>query len=145
MSPITRLAALITVLLPMAAMSEMPGIEGRWLNGDGDGWIEIAITDDSLIGKIVGSPNDRPGDAPRHDDLNPDPALRSRPLRGLIIMSGFRYDSDGRWVGGRVYDPNSGNTYKGTIRQVDANTLELRGYVGISLFGRTETWKRDDD
>ena len=65
MSPITRLAALITVLLPMAAMSERPGIEGRWLNADGDGWIEITVTDDSLVGKIVGSPNDRPGDAPR--------------------------------------------------------------------------------
>lgn len=145
MSPITRLVALVIALLPIAAISESAGIEGRWLNADGDGWIEITITDDRLVGKIVGSPNDRPGDAPRLDDLNPDPALRSRPLRGLIIMSGFRYDSDGRWVGGRVYDPNSGNTYKGTIRQVDANTLELRGYVGISLFGRTETWKRDDD
>lgn len=145
MSVVTRLAVLVFVLLPMAAVSERPGIEGRWLNGDGDGWIEITITDDSLVGKIVGSPNDRQGDAPRHDALNPDPALRSRPLRGLIIMSGFRYDADGRWVGGRVYDPNSGNTYKGIISLVDANTLELRGYVGISLFGRTETWKRDED
>ena len=60
-------------------------------------------------------------------------------------MSGFTYQADGRWVGGRIYDPNSGKTYKGTIRQVDGNTLKFRGYVGISLFGRTETWKRDDE
>ena len=72
MSAVTRLAVLVFVLLPMAAVSERPGIEGRWLNGDGDGWIEITITDDSLVGKIVGSPNDRQGDAPRHDVLNPD-------------------------------------------------------------------------
>jgi uncharacterized protein (DUF2147 family) len=145
MNFLTRLAALIIVLLPLAAVSEMPAIEGRWLSGDGDGWIEITLVGDALIGRIAGSPNDRPGDAPRYDDLNPDPALRGRPLQGLTIMSGFRYDADGRWVDGRIYDPNSGKTYKGTIQQVDADTLKLRGYVGISLFGRTETWTRDDD
>ena len=140
-----RIAALVIVLLPLVAASTMTSIEGRWLSGDGDGWIEITLEGDSLVGRIAGSPNDRPGDAPRYDDKNPDPALRDRPLQGLTIMNGFRYDSDGRWVDGRIYDPNSGNTYKGTIRQVDANTLKLRGYVGISLFGRTETWTRDDD
>jgi uncharacterized protein (DUF2147 family) len=140
-----RLAAVILVLLPLAATSTMTNIEGRWLSGDGDGWIEIVLEGDSLVGRIAGSPNDRPGDAPRYDDLNPDPALRGRPLKGLMIMQGFRYDTDGRWVDGRIYDPNSGNTYKGTIKQVDANTLKLRGYVGISLFGRTETWTRDDE
>ena len=145
MSPLTRLAALVLVLLPLAAASTMTSIEGRWLSGDGDGWIEITLVGDNLVGRIAGSPNDQPGDAPRYDDLNPDPALRGRPLKGLTIMSGFRYDADGRWVDGRIYDPNSGNTYKGTIRQVDANTLKLRGYVGISLFGRTETWTRDDE
>ena len=140
-----RFAVLVFVLLPLAAASTMAGIEGRWLSGDGDGWIEVTIEGDRLVGRIAGSPNDRPGGAPRYDELNPDPALRGRPLKGLTIMSGFRYDKDGRWVDGRIYDPNSGNTYKGTIRQVDANTLKLRGYVGISLFGRTETWTRDDE
>jgi len=145
MSPLTRLATLALVLLPLAAASEMRSIEGRWLSGDGDGWIEIALVGESLVGKIAGSPKDQPWDAPRYDDLNPDPALRGRPLKGLTIMSGFRYDADGRWVDGRIYDPNSGNTYTGTIQQVDADTLKLRGYVGISLFGRTETWQRDDE
>ena len=63
----------------------------------------------------------------------------------MTIMSGFTYDGDGRWSGGRIYDPNSGKTYKATIRQVDANTIKLRGYIGISLFGRSDTWTRDDD
>lgn len=140
-----RFAVLVFVLLPLSVASTMAGIEGRWLSGDGDGWIEVTIEGDRLVGRIAGSPNDRPGGAPRYDELNPDPALRGRPLKGLTIMSGFRYDKDGRWVDGRIYDPNSGNTYKGTIQQVDANTLKLRGYVGISLFGRTETWTRDDE
>ena len=145
MSPLMRLAALVIVLLPLAAAAQMANIEGRWLSGDGDGWIDITLEGDTLVGRIAGSPNDQPGDSPRYDDLNPDPALRGRLLEGLTIMSGFRYDADGRWVDGRIYDPNSGNTYNGTIQQVDANTLKLRGYIGISLFGRTEKWTRDDE
>ena len=145
MSPLHRLATIAFLLLPCVAWTSTTDIEGRWLSGDGDGWIEIVMIGERLSGKIAGSPNDQPGDAPRYDELNPDPALRNRPLKGITIMSGFRYDGDGRWVGGRIYDPNSGKTYKATIRQIDANTLKLRGYIGISLFGRTDTWTRDDD
>ena len=144
MSTLQRLTVFAVLMLPVLAGSSATDIEGRWLSGDGDGWIEIELAGDSLVGKIAGSPNDKPGDEPRFDELNPDPALRDRPLLGLTIMSGFTYDGDGRWTGGRIYDPNSGKTYRGTIRQVNANKLKLRGYIGISLFGRTDTWTRDD-
>ncbi|MDH3716299.1 MAG: DUF2147 domain-containing protein [Gammaproteobacteria bacterium] len=145
MNPLQRIAILTGLLLPLVGWPLTIDVEGRWLSGDGDGWIEIELVGDSLIGRIAGSPNDKPDDEPRFDDLNPDPALRDRPLKGMTIMTGFRYEGDGRWVGGRIYDPNSGKTYKGSIRQVDANTLKLRGYIGISLFGRTDTWTRDDE
>ena len=145
MSPLQRIATLVAILLPVASVATSTDIEGRWLSGDGDGWIEIELVGDSLIGKIAGSPNDKPGDEPRYDDLNPDPALRDRPLMGMTILSGFSYKGDGRWTGGRIYDPNSGKTYKATIRQVNANKLKLRGYIGVSLFGRTDTWTRDDE
>ena len=144
MSPLQRFSALAVILLPLLATSSASDVEGRWLSGDGDGWIKIELVGDSLIGKIAGSPNDRPEDQPRFDELNPDPALRERPLLGMTIMSGFSFDGDDRWTGGTIYDPNSGKTYKATIRQVNANKLKLRGYVGISLFGRTDTWTRDD-
>ncbi len=60
-------------------------------------------------------------------------------------MTGFRYAGEDRWTGGEIYDPNSGNTYKGTMRLIDRNTLKLRGYIGISLFGRSDTWTRVED
>ena len=54
-------------------------------------------------------------------------------------MSGFRYD-DGVWRGGRIYDPESGKTYKAIIRLGDDGRLKLRGYIGISLIGRNTVW-----
>jgi len=118
-------------------------IEGVWINGDGDGWIELQINNGVLEGKIVGSPDDPENRKPSRLDVeNPDKALRSRAVRGLTMISGFRADGAGRWTGGRVYDPNSGNTYRGTITVIDIDTLKLRGFIGISLFGRTEFWRR---
>jgi len=118
-------------------------VEGTWLNGAGDGWIELRIDGEELRGHISGSPDDPLNQKPsRLDASNPDESLRNRELRGLVILSGFRYEDSGRWSGGRIYDPNSGNTYRGTITLTDRNTLKLRGYIGVSLFGRTETWRR---
>jgi len=144
MNPSQRIFSILLSLVAVYAWAGQTDVAGRWLSGDGEGWIEIQIVGDSLIGVIAGSPNTQEGEQPRYDDLNPDPKLRSRPLDGMTIMSGFVYDGDGRWSGGTVYDPNSGKTYKCTLTQIDANTVKLRGYIGISLFGRSDTWTRDD-
>jgi uncharacterized protein (DUF2147 family) len=138
---IVCVALLALVALPtVAAQSD---IEGIWVNGDGDGWIELTIDESELQGKIIGSPDDPENRKPSRLDVeNPDKALRSRALRGLTILTGFTADSVNRWTGGRVYDPNSGKTYKGTLTLIDSDTLKLRGFIGISLFGRTEFWRR---
>jgi len=138
-----RFAVFALLFVGVARAGDIDGIAGAWVNGDGDGWIELRIDEGQLIGVIAGSPQDPNNEKPpRTDDRNPDPALRSRKLLGLRILHGFRHDAEGRWTGGRIYDPNSGKTYRGTITVIDADTLDLRGYVGISLFGRTETWRR---
>ncbi|MDH3337595.1 MAG: DUF2147 domain-containing protein [Gammaproteobacteria bacterium] len=142
MNPLQRLIVSALPLLSFACWGGQGDVAGRWLSGDGDGWIEIQLVGDSLTGMIAGSPNTRPGDPPRYDDKNPDPDLRDRPLDGMVIMRGFKYVGDGRWTGGTIYDPNSGKTYKCTLTQVDADTLKVRGYIGVSLFGRSDTWTR---
>lgn len=73
------------------------------------------------------------------DDRNPDPALRHRALCGLLIGSGFHLAGEDKAEGGTLYDPKSGKTYKGAMTRV-GNELHLRGYVGLKLFGATETW-----
>jgi len=143
MNPLQRLLITTIALLSLTVWAEQSDVEGRWLSGDGDGWIEVQLVGDSLIGVIAGSPNNTDGDPPRYDDLNPDPSLRNRPLDGMAIMIGFTYSGDGRWTGGTIYDPNSGKTYKCTVTQIDGNTLKVRGYIGFSLFGRSDTWTRD--
>ncbi len=59
-------------------------------------------------------------------------------------MTGFAANGEGKWTGGRIYDPNNGKTYKCTLELANDGTLKVRGYVGISWFGRTETWTRQE-
>jgi len=140
-----RLTCLSSILFSTLAWAEKTDVEGRWLTQEGDGWIMIQIVGESLEGSVAGSPDPKQREEREFDDRNPNPNLRTRRLEGLTIMTGFSYDGDGRWSGGTVYDPNSGKTYKCTVKQLDTDTLKIRGYIGISLFGRSETWTRDDE
>jgi uncharacterized protein (DUF2147 family) len=137
-------AVLLLLVLATSAADDMPAIEGTWLSGDGDGWIAISVDGARLSGIVRGSPN-ADDDRPDKDEKNPDPALRNRPLTGLELFAGFSYDGGGRWSGGTIYDPNSGKTYRCIITWVDSGTLKVRGYVGVPMLGRTETWTRVPD
>ncbi|MES2391945.1 MAG: DUF2147 domain-containing protein [Acidobacteriota bacterium] len=75
------------------------------------------------------------------DNKNPDPKLRHRSICGLTIGTGFHAPDPNHLSGGHLYDPQSGHDYRGNI-SADGDTLHLRGYIGISLFGRSETWHR---
>ncbi len=81
-------------------------------------------------------------EAPAQFDIhNPDLALRPRPLCGMEIGSGFEPQGLDEARNGTLYDPKTGKTYHGSLR-LDGDKLELRGYVGIPLFGRSQTWTR---
>ena len=147
MNPAIGKALVLVGLLGMLsarAAADMPPVEGIWLSGDGDGWVEITRKGGGLSGVIKGSPNANE-ERPDRDEKNPEPALRDRPLTGLDLFDGFSYDGDGRWTGGTIYDPNSGKTYRCIITWVDENTLKVRGYIGVPMLGRTETWTRVPD
>lgn len=58
------------------------------------------------------------------------------------MLTGFRFDGDDEWKDGDIYDPESGKTYSCYLSLKDNNTLKVRGYIGVSLFGRSETWTR---
>ncbi len=75
------------------------------------------------------------------DLKNPDESLRSKPILGMEILRDFVYE-DGKYTDGKIYDPKSGKTYSCNMTLKDNGDLSMRGYVGISLLGRTEVWKR---
>ncbi|HEY3809417.1 MAG TPA: DUF2147 domain-containing protein [Steroidobacteraceae bacterium] len=129
------LLLLPVVLAASASAAELPG---RWLTEPGDGIIEISQTaDGSYQGRIIG------GNAPgRVDAKNPDPARRQRLLLGQVILVGMRAEGPGSWSGGTIYDPDSGKTYKCHLEIIDADHLKVRGYIGVSLLGRSQTWTR---
>ena len=116
---------------------------GRWLSETKRGVIEIYPCGDRLCGKLVWLIEPVRRGAPAADDKNPDPALRQRPLCGLMMLGDFRQVEAQRWGDGWIYDPDSGNTYHATMR-IEDGQLKLRGYVGIPLLGETQTWSRPD-
>ena len=136
-----RVVAISSLFVGPSAVADQTDIEGRWLSGDKTGWIEIRLVDGSPVGTAAGSTT--PDEPPQFDEFNPDPTLRSRALLGITILHGFDYAGDQVWKGGTIYDPNSGKTYKCKLNLVDANTLEVRGYIGFAMLGRTEVWTRD--
>lgn len=136
---------LITLLFSTHVLLAQDKILGNWLSEEKDGRIEIYKTGDKYFGKLVWGKDlvETDGKTPRKDRTdtkNSDPKLRSRPLLGLVLLTNFTYD-DGEWSGGKIYDPKSGKTYSCTMK-MKGDKLEIRGYVGVSMFGRTTVWTR---
>ncbi|RTQ52583.1 DUF2147 domain-containing protein [Hymenobacter gummosus] len=117
---------------------------GVWTNSEKKATFEIYKCGNKLCGKIVSLtvPNDPATGKPKTDSQNPDPKLRSRPRLGLVFMQGFEYDDDNKWDDGKIYDPESGKTYSCYMKMVNANTMEVKGYIGFSMIGRSQTWTR---
>jgi uncharacterized protein (DUF2147 family) len=146
------LAALALVLPECNARADGGGdaVLGIWHTSENKSQVRIFKRDNQYFGEVVSltQPNwpadDKQGmgGKPRTDRNNPKPELRSRPLVGLQFMSGFVYNGRKHWVDGKIYDPEGGNTYTSKMTLLKSGKLELRGYVGFSLFGRTVTWTR---
>jgi len=117
---------------------------GFWKTEDAQ--IEIYEEDGKLSGKIAALNKQYTSDGIEKTDIsNPDPAKRSRPLIGLVFMTGFTPEGPGRWEHGTVYDPKTGHTYASFLEYDGGDTLKLRGYIGISLIGRTAVWTKVKD
>jgi uncharacterized protein (DUF2147 family) len=132
-----RIFVPVLFLLVAATARGEKGVLGVWKNPTGS-TIQIFRCGANVCAKVIAISSK----APSHiDSENPNKALRKRPICGLEIGRNFHLTGPDHAEGGKLYDPESGNTYSGSMTS-DGDTLELRGYVGISLFGRTETWTR---
>lgn len=133
----------LTLLFSLAARSQQADqVLGQWLSEDKDGKIEIYKTGDKYFGKLVWASKmyEADGKTSRKDEKNNDASLRSRNLKDLVLLSNFIYD-DGVYTDGKIYDPKSGKTYSCKMT-MSGEKLNIRGYVGLSILGRTTVWSR---
>ncbi len=70
---------------------------------------------------------------------------RDQPILGMVVLRSVRQDAadKGLWGGGDILDPNNGKVYKVRLKPIDGGAkLEVRGYIGMPMLGRTQTWTR---
>jgi uncharacterized protein (DUF2147 family) len=120
-------------------------IEGLWLVENKEAHIRVERCGENLCARIVWMkhPTDERGQ-PRLDVNNPDRSLRDRPILGINLLKEVPAEpvEDGVWSRGRIYDPQRGRYYRCSLWLDGPDQLRLRGYVRISLLGRTTRWTR---
>lgn len=133
---------LLTIFSIAAFAQNKDLVMGKYINASGEAHIEIFKKNEKYFGKIVWlkNPKNEQGGT-KMDVRNPDDKLKSKPLLGLEILKDFIYDGE-KWTDGKIYDPKSGKTYSCNITRKVSGDLNIRGYIGISIIGRSETWKK---
>jgi uncharacterized protein (DUF2147 family) len=135
---------LVVVFSAVAGMAaDLPdAILGNWVTDAGKSRVQIYRCGEAYCGKIqwLKEPREKDG-TEKLDKHNPDTKLRSIPIVGLEILKGIRFEEKDHWDHGKIYDPENGKTYSCKMH-LENDQLKMRGYIGISLIGRTTTWIR---
>ena len=132
---ISAILVLCTVMA-FAQTNDADRILGTYLSENKTGKVEVTKQNGKYIGTLVWTAVE---DA--KDEKNPDASLKKRTLKGVVILKDMTYDN-GIWKNGTIYDPESGNTYKATIKLKSDGNLTLRGYIGVPALGRNSVWTR---
>ena len=140
-----------------APTQDSPGdiLVGDWMPSNGRSVIRISKgeTDkgqnpNKYYGRIVWLKEKNNDDGtPRVDVNNPDASKKSQTILGMTNMRDLEFVGDSKnlvWENGNIYDPNNGSDYsfEMTMNKKNTNLVDGRGYIGVSMFGRTDTWKR---
>lgn len=133
-----RLGIILILVWQASAAQAAENVTGRWMTEDKSAVISIAPCGIQMCGTIAQLLVNTPG-MPRTDVNNPDPALRSRPLEGLRIISGLSRNGV-RWEGGRIYDPLTGKSYKSYLQLTEGGVLKVAGC--LAFICRAQRWTR---
>ena len=135
----------LTLALTAAALPACDGgppasatdLGGRWITANGNLEVEIGPCESALCGTVTQV-------LANHSMSDPGaqmkPADGKDPL-GMKILSSFVPSSGGKWAGS-IYNRENGKTYDCLLSLKSADELEVRGYVALSLFGKTQIWTR---
>ena len=138
--------ATLMFLLPLTALADNTPV-GLWktvddTTGREKGLVRITADNGVLTGRIEGSLGPTPPPSPICHQCSDD--RKDQPLLGMAILRNVRAATEaGTWDGGDILDPDNGKVYRVRLRPVDnGEKLEVRGYIGVAMFGRTQTWIR---
>ena len=123
--------------------AQAQSVVGKWKTvddetGEAKSIVEITESGGKIYGKVVEILNPAKKNAKCKDCSGED---KDKPILGLTIIKGLK-KSGNEYTDGKILDPNKGKLYKCTVKLDGSDKLDVRGYVGISLIGRTQTWSR---
>ncbi len=118
----------------VVSQTKADDIIGTYMTDKNEGMVEVTKRDAKYYGKLIWTVT--PG---KLDANNPDKKQQADKLAGKEILKGFTFD-DGTWENGTIYDPKNGKTYSCRINRDEKGNLNVRGYIGISMLGRTTFW-----
>lgn len=151
----------LTVIVAAAALASAPSPRAMAHDSPGDAPVALETTSagDAILGKwwsegreglmkfektvsgrfqvrVIGGK-----DVDKKDVNNPDPKLRERKLKEIVLMWNLHFE-DGEYVDGYCYNPRDGNTYRVKFKLLSATRLHLRGYLAVPLLGQSQEWTR---
>lgn len=127
---------LVILLIISSGLIAQKEYLGKWLSPSKKGVVETFVQGNKLFGKLIWVQTER------KDIYNKDKNLRNREVKGLLLFSNFSWE-DNQWVDGKIYDPEGGSTYSCKMwLSDDKQTLNVRGYIGVSILGRTEKFTK---
>ncbi|MGY3609669.1 MULTISPECIES: DUF2147 domain-containing protein [unclassified Bradyrhizobium] len=141
---VLALATSALFLAPVASAEPLPAdaIVGVWEADDGTVKLDMYKAGSEIQARMLYGNEIVEADNVtfKKDANNPDPALRSRSLKNVVVVTGLRW-ADGEWSGGSIYDASSGRTYNCKAALKDGK-MHLRGFLGISAMGQTRVFHR---
>ncbi len=145
MRGLAYLLAMIVIAALPARLSAAEGLDGYWMDSDGEVLLEIGRCGAARCGKVAWLRRPRgPDGGPLRDFRNPDPKLQARFVCGMVVVSGFKKQRDGTWGDGTVYVPDHGMSFSGEAQVLGPNHVKVSGYILLPIFGSSEVWTRVD-
>ena len=108
---------------------------GTYMTDKNEGMVDITKKGNKYYGTLTWTKT--PG---KLDEFNPDAKQKTDKLAGKEILKDFVFDGKDLWHNGTIYDPKNGKTYSCKITRDDKGNLNVRGYIGVSMLGRTTFW-----
>lgn len=135
MKKIIALLLVFSSTFIIAQTQKADDLIGTYMTDKNEGMVEITKRDNKYFGKLLWTKTEG-----KLDTNNPDVKQQSQPLRGKEILNSFDFNGSDLWHNGTIYDPKNGKTYSCKITRDEKGNLSVRGFIGVSLLGRTTLW-----